>query len=283
MNVLLALFGGVVLLLIFAWWEKRVKHPMLPMDFFRNMSFTGANTVMILVTFALFSVIFFLSQYFQSVQGYTALQTGVRLLPMALVLTVFAALSARVAQIIGTKLSVSIGCMIGACGFLFLSRIAEPDTGYWGVMGIMFIGAAGVGIVMSPATNSIMGSVPVSRAGIGSAINDSTRLVGGALGIAVLGTIMNSVYRQDIDVLMSPQAVLTPEAFEVAQSSIQGAHIIVGTIPDPALSQTVAGVANHAFVSGMKDAFMVAAVVLAAASIVALVILPSKIRAWEEV
>ena len=163
-----------------------------------------------------------------------------------------------------------------------MSLLIDQDTAYWGIIGIMAIGAIGIGIVMSPATNSIMGSVPVNRAGVGSALNDSTRLVGGALGIAVLGTIMNRVYRGDIEALISGVPSLPDDAFKMAQSSIQGAHIIAESIPDAGVSGMIADIANQGFVSGMNDAFMVAAAVMAAASILALVILPSKVRSWRE-
>jgi EmrB/QacA subfamily drug resistance transporter len=120
-NVILALSSAGVILSVFAWWERRAPNAMLPLRFFKNMSFTGANATLILVTFCLFGILFFLSQYFQSVQGYTPLQTGIRILPMALMLTVFAAGSARVAMYLGTKFTVSLGCIIATGGLLMLS------------------------------------------------------------------------------------------------------------------------------------------------------------------
>jgi len=133
---------------------------------------------------------------------------------------------------------------------------------------------------MSPATNSVMGSVPVNQAGIGSAMNDSTRLVGGALGIAVLGTVMNSVYLDKISVLEIGNTI-SPDAYEGISSSIQGAHIMAESIPDPNVSQAIIEAADHAFVAGMSDAFMVTAFVMAAASVISLLILPSKIQPTE--
>ena len=128
---------------------------------------------------------------------------------------------------------------------------------------------------MSPATNSIMGSIPVRQAGVGSAMNDTTRMVGGALGVAVLGSIMNSTYISKIETL---NGVLPPALFDLVRSSIQGAHIAAGMIPDAEMARTIVNQANDAFTSGMVDAMLVGAIILATASAVTLIILPTRVR-----
>jgi len=278
-DVLWSMMIGVALLAIFAWWEKRTKTPMLPLAFFKNMSFTGANIALTLVMFSMFGSMFFMSQYFQSVQGYTPLQAGLRILPMAPISMVTAINSARVASRIGTKMTVSLGIFMAAIGMFYLSIIAEVNTAYWGVLIGMAITSAGMGTAMSPATNSIMGSLPVRKAGVGSAMNDTTRQVGGALGVAILGTIMNTTYLHTVGKLShNPGVALPGPVLDAVRSSIQSAHIVAQRIPDAALSQKIADTANKGFVSGMADAFLVASIIMLVASLVTLVILPSQVR-----
>jgi EmrB/QacA subfamily drug resistance transporter len=277
-NRVLISFGiTAVLLSIFGWWENRAAHPMLPMYLFRNMSFTGANVAMTMMFFGLLGILFFFSQYFQSVQGYTALQAGWRLLPQALVMMVSAASSARIAQELGLKRTVSLGFMIAAGGMFFMSQVLEPDTSYWTILLALIVLAFGMGIAMSPATDSIMGSVPVSKAGIGSAMNDTTRQIGGAMGVAVLGTIMNHRY---LDKVSSLKDVVPAPMYEAVGNSIQGAHAIAAQL-SPQVAGQALRVANDGFVAGMSEAMLIAAFVMAGASLFTFLFLPSEVRCIE--
>ncbi len=285
-GVLYSFAAAAVLLGAFALSQWRSSHPMLPLAFFKNMSFTGANLALTLVSFAMFGIMFFISQYFQSVQGYTPLQAGVRLLPMAGMSFIAAVVSARMALRIGTKATIALGILIAAAGLFYLFGVAKVDTAY----GLIVIGmcgtSLGMGLTMSPATNSVMGSLPVDKAGIGSAMNDTTRMLGGALGIAVLGTIMNGIYIDQIDSALAglPQPIL-----EAARSSIQGAHIIAGRVAagqiqgmDPSLAGTIVAVSNQAFVSGMIRALMVGGIIMAVNSVLAFLIVPTWVQAARE-
>lgn len=202
--VLWSFGGAVVLLAAFILWELKYKNAMLPIHFFKNMSFTGANVALTLVSFGLMGSFFFLGQFLQSVQGYTPLEAGIRLLPMAAVSFVSAAGSAKIAQYIGTKITVALGIAIAAAGFYYFSAIAAVDMPYPLFVLAMCIVSLGIGLVMSPATNSVMASVPVGQSGIGSALNNTTRQIGGALGVAVLGTILNSTYISNINAVPWP-------------------------------------------------------------------------------
>lgn len=297
-NVLWAFGAAVILLGAFAWWEKRIANPMLPVRFFRNMSFTGANIAMVLVMFCLFSSVFFMSQYFQSIQGYSALETGLRLLPMSIVVMVASVLSARLAERFGIKITVGTGLVVAAGGMLFLSHVVAVDTDYTVVLTGLCIVAVGLGLAMSPATNSVMGSVPLRKAGIGSAMNDTTRQVGGALGVAVLGTILNKVYLDRIEPMLDfnnplykslPAGVLdilrsniNEGVLEAIRSGIQGAHAVAEHIPIQMLAQIIHNTASRAFVTGMADALFVAMFIMLAAALLAFAILPARIRRPEE-
>lgn len=275
--VLLSFAVAAVVLGVFGWWENRSPHPMLPMYLFRNMSFTGANVAMTMMFFGMFGTLFFFSQYFQSVQGYTALEAGWRLLPQALVIMVAASSSARVAQMLGLKRTVSLGFFIAAGGMFVMSQILEADTSYGIILLALIVLSSGMGIAMSPATNSIMGSVPVNKAGVGSAMNDTTRQIGGALGVAVLGTIMNHRY---LDKIVTLKGSLPEQAYGYVENSIQGAHAVAAGLPAQA-SAPLLKVADQAFVTGMTEAMLIASLVMIGASLFTFLFLPSEVRCLE--
>lgn len=287
-TVLASFAAAAVLLGGFAVWESRSPNAMLPLDLFRNMSFTGANTAVALVMFGMFGSVFFLSQYFQSVQGYSPFETGLRVVPMAVVLTIAAAMSAQVAKRLGIKYTVALGIFIAGMGLLYMSQIYDVDTPYGTILIGMAILGAGMGTAMSPATDSIMGSVPPAKAGVGSAMNDTTRELGGAMGVAVLGTVMNTAYIRGVDTLHTEFPMLPASAIEAIESSIQGAHavaegIAVSGMPGAAsMSQAIMDAADKAFVVGMTDAMLVGSIVMVVASVLVLLILPNRVRGYHE-
>jgi Na+/melibiose symporter-like transporter len=250
------------------------------MHFFKNLSFTGANLALTLVAFALMGSFFFMSQLLQSVMGFTPLQAGIRMLPMAVFSFIASLFSARLATRWGTKNIVSLGIMIAAAGFLYYSRALHPGVTYLKIVVGMCVITTGIGITMSPATNSVMSSVPVNKAGVGSAMNDTTRQIGGALGVAVLGTLLNSTYLKHINSIN--WSVLPDQILDAIRSGIQSAHIAAQSIPDAALSAMIITQSNEAFFAGAAYAALVASIVLAAASILTFIILPAKVKAHEE-
>lgn len=280
-HVLYAFGAAVVLLGSFIILELKSKNAMLPLHFFKNMSFTGANVALTLVSFGLMGAFFFLSQFLQSVQGYTPLEAGIRLLPMAAVSFVSAALSAQVANRIGTKITVGLGILIAAAGFFYFYRVAAVDISYANIVLPMCMTSLGIGMTMSPATNSVMGSVPVGQSGIGSALNNTTRQIGAALGVAILGTIMNATYLAKINAVEWP-AQLPAQAIEAIRNSVQGAHIAAQNIPSPQLADMIISQSDQAFTYGASYALLGAAIVLVVTSIITFIILPSKVRASKE-
>lgn len=280
-HVLYAFGAAVVLLGLFILLELKSKNAMLPLHFFKNMSFTGANVALTLVSFGLMGAFFFLGQFLQSVQGYTPLQAGVRLLPMAAVSFISAAVSAQIANRIGTKLTVGAGVFIAAVGFFYFAWIAAVDVSYTNIAIAMSIASFGIGLTMSPATNSVMGAIPVGQSGIGSAMNNTTRQIGAALGVAILGTIMNATYLAKIDAVNWP-AQLPAQAMEAIRNSIQGAHIVAQNVSYPQLAEMIINQSNEAFTSGSSHALVVAAIIMVITSIITLIILPSQVRAQKE-
>jgi EmrB/QacA subfamily drug resistance transporter len=279
-NVIWALGIGAAVLGLFILWERHSPDAMMPLGLFKNMSFTGANVSLTLVMFGMFGSLFFMGQFFQSVQGYSPLQAGLRILPMAPVIMIVAVSSARIARVIGTKLCVGLGILIAAGGLYYVSLITRVDTPYWEILIAMIVLSAGMAMAMSPATNSIMGSVPVNKAGVGSAMNNTLRQVGGALGVAVLGSLASNTYISKVNEALAGnlQDSLPSPVMDTIRSGIQVAHIAAERVGNVALTQKIIAVTNNAFVAGMKDALIIGSIIIALAGILTLVILPTRIR-----
>jgi EmrB/QacA subfamily drug resistance transporter len=187
----------VVILGAFAGWELRATDPMLDLRFFRNPRFTAGATTITLIFFVMFGTFFVITQYLQSVLGYTPLEAGVRVLPWAAVYMVSTTRSAGLVVRFGQRSVVSTGLGIVAVGLAVLSR-STVHTNYGFVALGLIIVAAGMGLITAPSTGAIMQSLPLPKAGVGSAVNDTTREVGGALGVAVFGSIVTSRFHASI-------------------------------------------------------------------------------------
>jgi EmrB/QacA subfamily drug resistance transporter len=264
-----AFAAAAVLSIVFIWWERRVEHPMLRMEFFRNPRFSAASAAITLVFFAMFGSIFLLTQHLQFVLGYSPLEAGLRVLPVA-VLIVAAPLSARLVEAIGTKVVVFVGLLTVAAGLTLLSTV-EVSTGYGLVAGSIAVIGAGMGFTMAPATESIMGSLPLAKAGVGSAMNDTTRMVGGALGVAVLGSVLASSYGSAIEPALRGAP---PQLAQAAGDSIGAASTIASRL-GPA-GRPLLDAARAAFVDGMGDAVLVGAAVAALGAVLVLLFLPAR-------
>jgi EmrB/QacA subfamily drug resistance transporter len=270
--LILGFFGvAAVLSVAFIWWERRVDHPMLRMEFFRNPRFSAASGAITMVFFALFGSVFLLTQHLQFVLGYTPLQAGFRILPVA-ALIVAAPLSARLVEVIGTKIVVFVGLLTVATGLWLLSTV-EVTSGYGLVAASLAILGTGMGLTMAPATESIMGSLPLAKTGVGSAMNDTTRMVGGALGVAVLGSILASSYGSAIEPALQGAP---PQIAQAAGDSI-GAASTIATQLGPQ-GQGLLDAARSAFIQGMGDAVLVGAGVAAFAALLVLLLLPARAR-----
>lgn len=210
----------------FAWWELRAPEPMLDLHFFRNLRFTAAASSITLIFFVMFGMIFVLTQYLQSVLGYTPLQAGVRMLPWAAVYMISAPRSARLVEHWGHRRVVSTGLAVVAFGLAILSRSGLHGN-YLLLALSLVVTAAGMGMVTAPSTGAIVTSLPLNKAGVGSAVNDTTRELGGALGVAVVGSILASVYRSDI----APRIVGLPVSAHAATASLGSALQAANTLP----------------------------------------------------
>jgi EmrB/QacA subfamily drug resistance transporter len=262
----LGAFGAAAVLLgVFGWWELRTSDPMLELRWFRNPRFSTASGAITLVFFAMFGTFFLFSQYLQLVLGYGTLEAGLRMLPMAITMMIAAPNSARLAERFGRR-PVVAGGLATVASWLLLMSFAGVDSSYLQVMVALIVMSAGMGSSMAPSTASIMASLPMNKAGVGSAVNDTTRELGGALGVAVLGSLAASAYTSGVGGAGGVHlAGLPAAAVTLARSSLGGALQVAGSL-DGAAGHALARAAQVAYVDGMSTALRVGAVVVFVAS-----------------
>jgi EmrB/QacA subfamily drug resistance transporter len=265
-----AFAAAFVLLGVFGWWELRSDHPMLELRWFSNPGFSTASGAITLVFFAMFGTFFLFSQYLQLVLGYGTLEAGLRMLPMAMTMMIAAPNSARLTERFGAKRVVSGGLATVGLGLLLMS-FATVDSGYLQVVAALVVMSAGMGSSMAPSTGTIMASLPMNKAGVGSAVNDTTRELGGALGVAVLGSLAASAYTRGIDTAV----VGLPAAAAAAARTSLGAAIGVGERLGGEAGHALASAARVAYVDGMSNGLRVGAAVVFLASLLVARFLPA--------
>jgi EmrB/QacA subfamily drug resistance transporter len=272
-TTLIAFSSAIAVLGAFAWWELKTRNPMLELRWFRHRAFSVGSAGMLLSFFALYGMIFLLTQYLQLVHGYSPLAAAIRLLPIAAVMIVVSPQAPRLVARFGAHRVVGTGLGVLALGTLWLSRVTVGTT-YLGMALPLIVMVAGISVAMAPLTNAIMTGVPRDRAGVGSAMNDTTRELGGALGVAVLGSVLTSQYTSTL----SPTLTHLPAAARVAaQSSLAGA-LQVATRLGSQTGVALANTARHAFVDGMGVAFLVGAIVIGIAAVIARKLMPAQLE-----
>jgi EmrB/QacA subfamily drug resistance transporter len=270
--------GGILTAAFFVW-EIRSDHPMLDLSFFKNPRFSIASGAIMITFFSMFGSIFLLTQYFQFVLGYSPLETGIRLLAFAIPMMVLAPLSAKFVERLGTKFVVTAGLALIAGGLL-LSLGLDQSSSYGAIAWRMVVMASGMALTMAPATTSIMGSLPLAKAGVGSAVNDTTRQIGGAVGVAVVGSVFASIYGSKVGDALAGKP-LPPAAVEGAKNSL-GFALGVAQRVGGATGDAFASLAKTAFVDGFHAGLWVAAGAAVFGAIAALLWLPSRPRDEDE-
>jgi EmrB/QacA subfamily drug resistance transporter len=262
-----------VLLVAFVWWELTRSRPLLDMSLFRKPAFSGAALSIALVFFALFASIFFVTQYLQFVLDYSPLAAGIRMTPVALGLVLGTILSTRSRPVVGTRIVVAAGLAVTAGGLAILATVSDT-SGYTTVLLAFFVAGFGMGLTSAPATNSIMGSVPREQAGVASAINNITRPVGGALGVAILGSLLSTAYSSSMEAATASLPAATAGA---ARDSIGSATRAAGGLGGPE-GHALLLAAQHSFIDAMSTAILVGVGVALAGAAIAAAFLPSRQR-----
>jgi EmrB/QacA subfamily drug resistance transporter len=276
-----SVLGYVMAALLFAAFvlrERRADEPMLDISLFKNLRFTAASGSVTVVFFGLSGFSFLITQYFQFFRGYGPLSTGVHLLPVAIAVGVMSVVGTKLAVSLGTKQVVTVGMFCLAAFFAWVATVSA-GTSYLEIAGQMVLGGSGVGLVSAPATEAIMGVVPRAKAGVGSAVNDATRLLGSTLGIAVVGSVYASIYRNHVADRL-PSAI-TPQLARTARDSVGGALNVATSTSlggRPGLGNAVHAAASSAFFDGFQVSILLVAVLSGLGGLMALLLLPAHPR-----
>jgi hypothetical protein len=266
--------ASLAVLVAFVIWEARSRHPMLKLGFFSDRRFSVAATAESLGTFGLLGALFLQTQFLQFDLGYSPLQAGLRILPVAALLAVSAPLSPIVARFIGIKFTVAAGLGAIAAGLWQVSAVSGLATTYADVVpGLLLIGL-GAGLLLPTATNSVVGSVPQGDSGVGSASNAVALQVGGALGVAVIGSVMSTRYRTHMTAALAGRHV--PSAVSHLILGSLGGALAVAARAGGITGILLARAARAAFASGCEVSLAVGAAVALGGAVLVLVALPSR-------
>ena len=266
--------ASVVLAGAFAYRETHTEHPLLNLDFFRRPRFSAGAGAISVAFFALMGMIFAFTQYMQFVRGYTAFEAGVRLLPLAAGIAIGARGGERLNRKFGTRNVVAAALTLLA-GTLTVILVYDPATDLWLIEVSIFLTAVAMGSVMAPSTDAVMGAVPPENAGVGSAMNDVTRQAGGAFGVAIIGSALNTMYSSRVADAVDAVASLPPAAAEAAKDSVGAAMRIAASLPAQT-GQPLADAARQAFTEAFGLSVLVGAALALAGAALVLKFMPAR-------
>ncbi|MEV0962912.1 MFS transporter [Streptomyces sp. NPDC049910] len=272
-SVLLPLVGGLAVLAVFVVYEHRVDHPALDFSYFRNPAFSAAITATALAFLSMMGVAFFSVFYLQSVLGHSPLQAGLLVLPLAVAQSLFAPRARLAVARFGAKATCTAGMVMIATG-LACFAFFDASTPLWALELAFFVQGAGMGHVMSPVTVTVMQALPREKAGVASAINNTFRQIGGALGVAVLGSLLSAAYRGGIESTLARAPGVPDEARHAAGESLE-ATLAVAERLGPA-GQVLIAPAHEAFLVAMHLAALCAATVTLVGAVVVATYLPGR-------
>lgn len=269
-KVLATIAAGVVVLAAFVIFEKRSDHPSLDVSYFKNKVFSAAMSAIALVFFALMGVTFFSVFYTQSVRGYSPLQSGLLMLPLAAAQMIFAPRARLVVDRIGNKATTTAGLLLIAATLAVFATF-EKDTPIWFLEVVFFLMGTGMAHIMTPTSVVIMQALPREKAGSASALSNTFRQVGGALGIAVLGSVLATAYRTGIE---DKLGLLPPALRDTAGESIEATLGVAAKLGPR--GDALVGPANDAFLHAMHVTALCGTVVALVGAVVTALFLPGR-------
>jgi EmrB/QacA subfamily drug resistance transporter len=276
-SLYVALFAlaGIAVLAAFVWWESRAEDPLLPLDIFRERSVWSGTLLVVVGFFALFGVLFFIGLYLQNTNGYSPVQTGVRMLPLTAMFVVSAPLGGFLTERFGPRPPLILGMLLLVVAFLGLSRL-EVDTGYGGQWPYFLIIGISFGLIIVSTTQAILGNVPVERGGIAGGLQSTAQQLGGVLGTAVFGSIIAAKVTGSLPDALAERGVPGPVAAVVdragglvsqgvspvdpekaPQSLVAGIAQASGGTPSPQLSASIRDASYAVFIDGLHAAMYV--------------------------
>jgi EmrB/QacA subfamily drug resistance transporter len=264
--VLAAFATAAVILPVFIWVESRAERPMIPLHFFKSRTFTGANIDSFMIAFLITGVAFFMTLYQQNIHGFSAIRTGLALLPMVLVMMVMSPISGAMTSKMGPRRLITFGMTVTGIGTL-LMLLTGVDASYYLLLPSFVVMGFGMSFIWAPMTTAVLNSVPSDKSGVASAINGALREIGTAFGVALLGTIANRAYQdqfQSSSQVASLRAAAPPEAqgvFDLIGSGMTFAGHVIDEIgaaagmPEPMI-EGIRRASSEAFMTGMDRAII---------------------------
>jgi EmrB/QacA subfamily drug resistance transporter len=269
-EVLVPTILGLAVLAAFVWYERRIDHPAFDVTYFRDPRFSTAIGMVGIVFFAMMGAMFFLVFYLQIVLGFSALQAGALMIPFAAAQLIFAPLSQRMAARFGAKPTATVSMLVVAAA-LAAYALMDQDTPILFIEIVFFVQGAAMANIMPPATTAIMEALPREKAGVGSAMSNTVRQVAGALGVALLGSLLSATYRDGI----TPALAGLPEgARHIAGESLPGTLTVAQGLGEGGAA--LMGPAFRAFLDGMHLTALVSAGIALAGALMVLKWLPGK-------
>ncbi|MET8023197.1 MFS transporter [Streptomyces avermitilis] len=275
-QVLATIAAGLAVLAAFVVFEKRSDHPSVDVTYFKNKVFSAAIAAIALVFFALMGVTFFSVFYTQSVRGYSPLQTGLLMLPLAAAQMIFAPRARLVVDRFGNKATTTAGLVVLAAMLAAFATL-DADTPIWLLEVIFFLMGAGMAHVMTPTSVVIMQALPREKAGSASALSNTFRQVGGALGIAILGSVLSTTYRDGIEDQLSQ---LPPAVRHTAGESIEATLGVAAKLGPN--GKALIAPANDAFLHAMHLTALCGAGVAVVGAVIVALFLPGRPPAPQE-
>jgi EmrB/QacA subfamily drug resistance transporter len=266
--------ASVAVLGSFVAWEARSRHPMLNLRLFQERRFSVAMTAESLGVFALLGSLFVQTQFLQFDLGYSPLQAGLRILPIAAVICVVAPLSPMAVKATGVKLTAAAALSAIGGGLCWIATLSTPTATYGEMVPGMLLIGMGAGLLLPTATNSVLGSVPKGDSGVGSATNTVALQVGGALGVAVVGSIMSTRYQEHLTASLAGRNVPSG-ILQVILGSLGGALAVAERLGG-ATGAELARAARAAFMNGSGVAMAIGGAVALGGAVVTLIGLPAR-------
>jgi EmrB/QacA subfamily drug resistance transporter len=277
-----ALIASLALFGLFVVVEHRSANPMVPLRFFKSPTFTGGNLVALMIAFLISGIAFSMTLYYQNVHGYSAIQTGLTMLPLVVSMMVVATISGSLVNRFGGRAMIALGMVIsGSSMFLFLR--SGVDATYVDILPGMVALGIGNGLIFAPMTTAVLNSVETGKSGVASAVNGAIRETGFAFGVALLGTIMNQTYQQRFDTSsevlrmrdtsnpafapLQPVLDQVHRGINFAGRLIENPAIFPGLPPE--VTEPIRIASSRAFISGMDRAFIISGTATILFSVVA--------------
>jgi EmrB/QacA subfamily drug resistance transporter len=286
--IIAALLGAAVLGAVFVWVEAHVERPMVPLRFFTSRTFAGANIVSFAISFAIIAFAFFWTLYLQNIHGYSAVRTGMSLLPLVVVMMVCSPISGALINRIGASRQLALGTLISTAGMLLFLR-GGVEAPYLSILPALIVMGFGNSLIFAPMTTAVLNSVETSKAGVASAVNGAVREVGAAFSIAFLGTIMNQVYQSRYNSSGEIQQLRSDPSFGPIQPLLDlvgsGVGLAGRVVQDPAVfpgftaevALRVREASSMAFMAGMDRGIIIGAAAMLISSVLAFFLVDDRV------